>query len=31
MKLTILGSQSPYNTTGQNCPGFFIKIINLVY
>lgn len=25
MKLTILGSQSPYNTTGQNCPGFFIQ------
>lgn len=25
MKLTILGSQSPYNTTGHNCPGFFIQ------
>lgn len=24
MKLKILGTQSPYNTTGHNCPGFLI-------
>ena len=25
MKLKILGTQSPYNTEGHNCPGFFIQ------
>lgn len=25
MKLIILGTQSPYNTPGHNCPGFLIK------
>lgn len=25
MKLKILGTQSPYNTPGHNCPGFLIK------
>lgn len=25
MKLKVLGTQSPYNTLGHNCPGFFIK------
>ena len=24
MKLKILGTQSPYNTSGHNCPGFLI-------
>ena len=24
MKLKILGTQSPYNTPGHNCPGFLI-------
>lgn len=25
MKLKVLGTQSPYNTEGHNCPGFFIQ------
>ncbi len=25
MKLIILGSQSPYNTPGHNCPGYFLQ------
>ncbi len=25
MKLKVLGTQSPYNTKGHNCPGFFIQ------
>ena len=28
MKLKVLGTQSPYNTEGHNCPGFFIQDSN---
>ena len=28
MKLKVLGTQSPYNTKGHNCPGFFIQDAN---